>query len=342
MGETRQTPDRWPSRRRVLSLTAAVTALGAAGTLTALSARGAPAPPQVWRGRALGAQASITLHHPDPAAARALIDECLAEIRRLEAIFSLYRADSALSQLNSAGALAHPPPDLLRLLHEARRFGELTDGAFDVTVQPLWDLYAAHFAGDGTRSDGPSDSAVAAARSLVDDRALRLDGQRIAFDRPGMAVTLNGIAQGYITDRVAALLRRAGMAQVLIDLGEIRALGGHPAGRPWRVGVEDPRAAGRHLRRLALSDAALATSAGAGTAFDRQGRFHHLFDPRSGRSSAHHASVTVVAPSATTADALSTAFSALPLDRAVPICASLPDVKAMFLAPDGAVTTVDL
>lgn len=335
-----------PSRRRVLTLTAALATLGTVGAVAPLKGlagnRAADVPPQVWRGLALGAQASITLYHPDPEAGHALIEDCLSEIRRLEAIFSLYRADSALRELNANALLVNPPPDLRRLLSAARRFSDLSGGAFDVTVQPLWELYAAHFAAEDAAPEGPSEAALAVARLLVDYRALRLENRRIAFGRPGMAATLNGIAQGYVTDRVAALLRRAGMDQVLIDLGEIRALGAHPTGRPWRVGVQDPQASEQIFRTLPLRNAALATSAGSGTVFDRNGRFHHLFEPRSGRSAARHASVTVLAPDATTADALSTAFSALPLERAEAICTTLPEVKALFVAPDGAVTTVGL
>ena len=124
-----------------------------------------------------------------------------------------------------------------------------------------------------------------------------------------MAVTLNGIAQGFITDRVAALFRRNGVDDVLLDLGEIRGVGRHPAGRPWRAAIVDPANPDRRLGRIDLTERALATSGGYGTLFDAEGNFSHLIDPRTGRTAPAARSLTVAAPDATTADGLSTAFA---------------------------------
>ena len=122
-----------------------------------------------------------------------------------------------------------------------------------------------------------------------------------------MALTFNGIAQGYITDRVAELLRGEGLHDVLLNLGEIRAL----PGRSWRIGI-----AGAN-QTIGLSDAAIAQSAGRGTAFTTDGRWHHLIDPKTGQSARGLTSVTITAPTATEADALSTAlFVTPPADRA--------------------------
>ena len=221
------------TRRRTLTIAASMAGLGVVPWLAGIGGAAA-GELRRWRGTALGAKATILLNHPDGAAAERLIGACIAEITRLEKVFSLYRGDSALSALNRDGVLADPPPDLVRLMAESRRISELSAGAFDVTVQPLWRLYAAHFSEPGADPKGPPAQAIAQALSLVDYGAVTVDSGRIALARPGMAVTLNGIAQGYITDRVAELLRRAGADRVLIDLGEARGLGRHPSGRPWR------------------------------------------------------------------------------------------------------------
>ena len=127
-----------------------------------------------------------------------------------------------------------------------------------------------------------------------------------------MAVTLNGIAQGYITDRVVGLLRARGMTRVLVDLGEPRALGDHPDGRPWRVGIRRP-GAGRPAMEVDLADLALATSSGAGSPADfAYRRFNHLLDPATGHCADPSRMVTVTAPDATTADALTTALALMP------------------------------
>ena len=287
-------------RRRVLSIAAA-----AAVVPRWVSA----ATPVRWEGAALGTRATIVLHHPDETIAGEAIRQSVAEIERLERIFSLYRNDSALSRLNRNGALTDPPPDLVRLLSEAIAFSRLTNGAFDVTVQPLWELHATHFQTAHADPKGPAPALVAAARQLVDYRAIVIDPHETRLSRAGMGVTLNGIAQGYIADRVADLLRGFGFENALIDMGETVALGPKPNGAPWQVGVADPAHPGKLLRRMELETGAVATSAPSGTVFDRTGRLHHLFDARSGRSANGFASVTVQDRSATRADALSTAIA---------------------------------
>ena len=310
------------SRRRALSVIA-----GAAGLMVAPAGRNGPSEPPIyrWRGAALGAEASLQLAHPDRNAAARAVNRGLEEITRLERIFSLHRPDSELSRLNRDGRLEVASHDLRILLAESRRFGELSDGAFDVTVQPLWQLYATHFAAHPEAALGPHGPQLRAARRLVDYRAIALDGARIRLLRPGMAVTLNGIAQGYITDRVAELLRDAGFASVLVQLGETFA--GHPPsdGRPWRIGISDPFAPDRWIETVDAVDLAIATSSGHATRFDAAGRHHHLFDPSTGQCANRCASVTVLARDAATADALSTTLAILPLSAAADL---LRQVKA--------------
>ena len=322
---------RW-SRRRFLAVAGA-----AAGLSLFPSPRAEAARLHRWQGVAMGAQATILLHHPDGAEARRIIAACVDEIARLERIFSLHRADSALSRLNRAGAMAAPPLDLVRLLGDCAHYSRVTEGAFDATVQPLWALHAAHFSRPGADPSGPDAAARAHARSLVDHRAVAVGAARLSFLRPGMAVTLNGIAQGYVTDRVAGLLRARGIDRVLLDLGEVRALGGHPFGRPWRVGLRDPFLPRRVAAEIELSNRAVATSAPAATRFDASGRHHHLFDPRTGRPASEAAGVSVIAPAATIADALSTAFCVMPEARIRDTVAGLEGVAARITRRTGEV-----
>jgi thiamine biosynthesis lipoprotein len=286
-----------------------------------------------WRGRALGAQARLLLAHPDAAAVRRVVARCLDEVARLERIFSLHLPDSEIATLNRTGRLDAASHDLRILLAEAQRFGALSGGAFDITVQPLWQLYAAHFAANPDDVAGPPVHRIEAARRRVDYRAVATDGSGIGFLRPGMAVTLNGIAQGYITDRVAELLRAAGFASVLVQLGETVAGVPRSEGRPWRVGIPDPFARGRVLETLDAVEVAIATSSGRATRFDAAGRHHHLFDPATGRSADRYASVTVVAARATAADALSTAL-AVASPAAAPHLLREADAAALFVAAD--------
>ena len=308
------------TRRRFLGITAAT---AAAGFMP--SAHGAAPQPVIWRGRAMGADAVITLYHPERDLADALLARCNAMIAGLENQLSLFQPDSALCRLNRAGLLNAAPDALLDILRLASDIHLSTNRAFDVTVQPLWRLYAGHFAQARADPHGPSHADIAAARALVDARAIIIKNRRIDLARPGMAITLNGIAQGYITDQVAHLLGAAGMENVLIDLGEFRALGPHPAGRPWRIGIRDPLHPWRLMDRVAIRQGAVATSGGYGTQFDASGRFHHLFDPANGLPAQHYQSLSVYGPDAARADALSTGLSVLPLEKAKAVLSALGD-----------------
>jgi FAD:protein FMN transferase len=284
------------NRRRFLAISAAALGLTAPGSTAARTVQ-APA----WTGVALGARAAIWLDHPDaPVIAR----RAAAEIARLEGIFSLYRPDSALSVLNATARLAAPPPDLLHCLTLADAVHHASEGAFDPTIQPLWALWADRAANGGR----PTTQALAQTRALGGWEAVRRDTDAVRL-APGMGLTLNGIAQGFIADRVAALLTAEGLTDILIDTGEHRALGQRPGGGDWPVTLAQGG-------EVALRDRALATSAPLGTVFDASGRFGHILDPRSGEPApAQWAAVSMTAPSAALADALSTTACLLP-DRA--------------------------
>lgn len=318
------------NRRRFISITAAAAGLPLIGGAASTSQPRL----RVWSGAALGADATLQIHHPDPAVADRLIAASLREVERLEAILSLYRPDSALVRLNRAGAIDAPPLDLVRILSEARTCAELTGGAFDVTVQPLWDLYARHFADPNAAPEGPSAAAIEQAIARVGEAALEISPSRIGFALPGMSVTLNGIGQGYVTDRIVELLRRNGIEHALVDMGEVRAIGDRPEGGPWRVGLEDPRKPGDVAEPIGLADRAVSTSGGYGTTFDPDRRFNHIIEPSSGHTSWRFLSVSVEAATATEADALSTAFTLLPREAAAAITRAR-GLTTHFVAPDG-------
>lgn len=297
------------SRRRFICIAAAAAGLD---LLPFRPGARAQTPMVTWHGVALGAEAAMQIHHPDRAAAEHLLKISIWEVRRLERIFSLYRDDSTLVALNRSGVLHAPPPELVDLLGESRRHTETTGGAFDPTVQPLWSLYADHFARPDANPDGPPAHAIDTALGKVGFAKMLVSQDRIAFSRRGMALSLNGIAQGYITDRVVALLRANGIDHSLVNMGESRALGARPDEQPWQVGIADPDQPNRIGETISIVDQAVATSGGYGFHFDAQGRFSHLFNPKTGLSPNLYRSVTVIASSATAADALSTAFSNMP------------------------------
>jgi thiamine biosynthesis lipoprotein len=278
----------------------------------------------------------MLIRHRDEAVARKLAGYCVEEVDRLERIFSLYRADSEISRLNRDGLLDRPSHEMRLLLAEARRFGGLSRGAFDVTVQPLWRIYSNHFASNPAAKEGPDRRKVEAGLSLVDYSGIDLDNGRARMARWGMAVTLNGLAQGYITDRIADMLRDAGLTDVLVDLGEIRAL----EGGAWKVRIEDPRNDHDTVNVLPLRSGALATSAGLGSKFDIAGKFHHLLNPRSGACAAGCLSASAIARSATTADALATALAVSSPVVARDLLHAFGGQRAILMLPDGQILDI--
>lgn len=271
-----------PTRRRFLAIAAASLVM----PRTAVAAS--------WRGVALGASVSITLAGVDTITARPVFAAIEVELDRLERVFSLFEPMSALSRLNRDGALVSVPKDLANLLALSDQVHVATQGAFDPTVQPLWQALA----------QGGSKTA---ARALIGWDNVLFDGTSVRFARPGMALTLNGVAQGYITDRITELLRAHGFGDVLVDMGEVRAVGHANDGRAWQAGVAFP--AGQIVHQITLADRALATSAPGGTMLTPEGQ-GHILGP-SGQAPLHEL-VSVSAPTAALADALSTAFCLMP------------------------------
>ncbi len=280
------------TRRRFLTLTAVASTLPFAAHA---------APITQWHGTALGAEAAIYLAHPD---ADAIIARAVAEIDRLESIFSLYRPASALAQLNASGRLDAPPFELLECLALCGRVHTASQGLFDPTIQPLWQLYARKL----TAGALPADSDITALMPQIGWSRVRYDSAAIRL-APGMALTLNGIAQGFIADKVAELLSTEGLTDILINTGELRALGQMPGAAGWPVTLTSGG-------QIALTARALATSSPLGTVLDAQGRVGHILNPVTGRPAAPQwQSVSISAPSAGLADALSTAACLMP-DRA--------------------------
>ena len=326
------------TRRRFITFIAA-----AAGLPLLLKAGGYHAKPVRWDGTALGAPASIQLFHTDEAQARAAIAAGLRELKRLETIFSVYRADSSISKLNREGVLENAPDDFIVMLTRALSLAKISDGVYDPTIQPVWQTYFRHFTESSPDPAGPSSADLAAALALVDWRAVEVDAgnRKVSFARTGMGLTLNSGAQGYITDRVTDVLRAHGFDRMLVDMGEPRALSAKPDGSAWRVGIANPADPSRAIVTLDVVDKCVSTSGGYGTLFDAKGSFTHLIDTRTGRTAPALLGVSVVADSGVVADGLSTAMLMAPAERRQHILRSAGGQKAIYVTPEGVISTVE-
>ena len=252
----------------------------------------------------LGTVMSIRAAHPSAEALQMALQRARQVIAQVEDEMSLFRPSSALSQLNRDGVLRTPPAQLLRVLQLSQRVAQQSQGAFDVTVQPLWQLYAQ------AQKEGrlPSAQEVAHAQRRVGWRHLEVAPSHITLRQPGMGVSLNGIAQGYAADAVKASLKRDGVQHALINTGEWSAIGLADGQRPWTLGIANPRG-GEHpakpwISRVAMQGLSVATSADDQCTFSDDRVHHHIFNPHTGYSPQDMASVTVAAPSCALADAL--------------------------------------
>lgn len=298
-----------PTRRRAITILAAATA----GALVGGPARSST--DYRWSGVAMGADATILFNGIERGTARAAVERVEAEIERLEGALSLFRSDSELCRLNRDRHLPSPSADLKRALRLAVDTAAASGGLFDPTVQALWEAHVDWFAATPD-AGAPPQELIDRARTAVDWRGVRIEADAIHLGE-GQRVTLNGLGQGYVTDRIAELLAGLGLSHVFVDLGEQRAIGPRLDGEAWQVAR-----AGK--APIALRRGALATSEGTGCVLGAGGAAHHLFDPRSGRSAAHWSTLTVHHRSAAVADALSTTFYIASADEMASLLTGFP------------------
>lgn len=317
--------DRGLNRRRMITVMAAFAGLPLLPNIALATSK---LETVTWRGQALGAPAMLVLNHEDRNYAEKLVRRVVAEVDRLENIFSIYRDGSALKELNRAGILVAPPAELIDLLETCRKFHELSEGRFDPSIQPLWMLYAQHFSSEDADPTGPSHQEIQKALDLTGFKGVHFDKNRIAFAQRGAGITLNGIAQGYVTDRIVEMLRQEGITSSLIDMGENRTIGAKEDGQPWRIGLAASENGVEPDMVLDIVDRAVATSSSTGFHFDNAARFSHILDPRNGITAARYNRVSVVANDATTADALSTAFSFMSRESIDELTKKLQGVEA--------------
>jgi FAD:protein FMN transferase len=298
----------------------------------------------------MGTLVSITAIHRSHDLLEEAVGRAFLEMERLVGLLSRYEPSSALSTLNAEGTLRDPPPELRTVVSGALRFHALSRGAFDPTVKPLVDLFRERMLEEGCGPPewnpagavpgidqsraGPvsPDYDLLQARGLVNAREVKLRRRAIRFGREGMGITLDGIAKGYVVDRMAEVLAKQGLADFLVDAGgDIRSAGRREDGQPWRVAVQDPDKREDFPDVLRLLDGAVATSGSYEIYFDRDRTRHHIVSGRTGRSPRKSRSVSVVAPTALAADALATAVFVMGPQAGSALVDSLPHCACLVV-----------
>lgn len=277
----------------------------------------------------MGTFIAITAMHPSKAEADDAIGMALEEMNRVGRMLDRYQSSSAVGTLNHEGYLADLPKEVCDVVGRALYFHKATGGAFDITVKPLVDMYKEHFA---THQTAPPEKEVAKLLELVDASAVRFDGRSIRFAKEGMGITLDGIAKGYIIDQGARVLKASGIKHGLINAGgDIRAIGGKDSRVPWRVAVQNPDKEGPYLDVITMVNGAVATSGNYEVYFDKEKLFHHIVNPRTGRSPLQSTSVSVLASNVMDADALSTSVFVLEPVAGKRLVESMPNTECLIL-----------
>ncbi len=282
----------------------------------------------------MGTAIRVELWSDERSAARAAIDAVMREMHRIDAGMSPYKPASELSRINreAAAGPVQLSGELFTLLARAIEFSQFSGGAFDITYAAVGQLY------DYRRGIRPSDAQIEVARAAIGYHNLILDPQArsVRFARVGMRIDLGGFAKGYAVDRGAAILREHGIAHGIVTAGGDSRIVGDRRGRPWMIGIRDPRREGEVIALLPLEDTAISTSGDYERCFDLDGvRHHHLIDPATGRSPRDVRSVTIVAPDGLTSEALSKTVFVLGAQRGLRLVESLPGVDAVVVDAEG-------
>lgn len=315
------------NRRRFLQILAVA---GVAGGVYRYGFSGAAAGDHLVRqSRSLmGTEINLIVRGPDEDACLAAVRSTFDRIAALSRIFSRHDPTSELAALNRSGALAAISQELDEVLTLATAISQQTGGAFDVTVLPLLRLYE--------ETPKPDQNQLDAALQLVDYRKIERQGQRVRL-APGMELTLDGIAKGYIVDQGIATLHAHGFANVYVEAGgDLMVTGRKPADQPWRIGIQPPRPQPSTEMTViaATSSMAVATSGDYMQAFSDDLRNHHILDPRSGHSPAELASATITAPTVALADGLATAAMVLGPEQALHMLTSFEHCQGLLIGKD--------
>lgn len=284
---------------------------------------------------AMGTFVSMTLLHPSRDQAEKAMGQAFHEINRLTGHLNRFDDGTALAQLNKEGILKDIPPEMADVVGAALHYHRISHGAFDVTVKPLVDLFEEKLGGE--EQVLPTEKEIKKALELVDAYKIHQEGRTILLQKHGMGITLDGIAKGYIVDRISQYLSEQKIENHLINAGgDIRTKGTKAHNRPWTVAIEDPSKKNNYPDIIQMRDGAVATSGNYEIFYDRERMFHHIVDPETGLSPELKNSVSVRAETAMEADALSTSVFVMDPPKGIEFMNALPRCEGLVVARDGA------
>jgi thiamine biosynthesis lipoprotein len=282
----------------------------------------------------MGTAVSVELWADDDKAAQAAIEAVMQEMTRIDQTMSPFIATSDLALINRE-ATRHPvkiTAEMMHLLKTSIHYSQLSHGAFDISFASVGYMY------DYRNHIKPTDAQIASHLNAIDYRSIKLDekASTVQFMKPGMRIDLGGIAKGYAVDQGADILRAHGIKNAIVTAGGDSRILGDRRGRPWIVGIKDPRAENKSAVALPLADTAISTSGDYERYFmDGDRRVHHIINPKTGKSATGVRSVSVMAPHGIDTDALTKPLFILGVERGMEIIDKIPGVDAIVIDDRG-------
>lgn len=298
--------------------------------ITLVSANNAMANWQQHAYSTMGTNILIEVYHADANIRQQAIDKVVFELERINQSMSTYIATSDISQLN-ATAFASPQvvsDEIFKLLELSAQVSKLSDGAFDITYASVGYLY------NFPNRVKPNEQEIDELLSAIDYRHVKLNKQThsVQFLHPNVKIDLGGIAKGYAVDQSIKILKTLGIEHALVTAGGDTRLLGDKDGKPWIVGIRDPRNKGKQAVVLPLADSAMSTSGDYERYFEQDGkRFHHIISPKTGKSANTVQSVSIIGPESVYNDALSTAVFVMGLEQGLGFINALPNFEAVVM-----------
>ena len=292
-----------------------------------------------WVGDArplMGTEVSVYLWHEDEAEGLRLAEAVFTEAVRIDELMSTYKESSRISAVNrdAASTAVIAGAELASLVQRALDISVLTRGAFDITYESVGQHY------DFRDRRRPDDATIAAERKLIDFRLVEVDrvASSVRFLKQGVRINLGGIAKGYVVERGVDILRRNGIEHAIVTAGGDSRLLGDRRGRPFMIGIRDPRQDGEVAIRVPLEEEAISTSGDYERYFEEDGvRYHHIIQPSTGEPAGGVHSATVFGPDAVMTDALSTSVFVMGVDLGLRLIAGLPDYESIVIDAEGRV-----
>lgn len=281
---------------------------------------------------AMGTLVTMTVIHSSRDEAENAVGLAFNEVDRLCALMTRYGNQSPICELNTENCLEQPAPEIREVIGRSLHFHRDTNGAFDITVAPLVNLFQERFAAGKQPTEADTDAIL----DLIGSERLRFANSSIYLPIKGMGITLDGVGPGFIADRAAQVLAQNGIVNHLVDGGgEIRVGGAAANGEAWTVAIQDPAKKKAYPDVINLREGAVSTSGNYEIYYDREKVFHHIVNGKTGRSPQLPTSVTVMAPTAMDADILSTAVFVLEPETGMRYINSRPGYECFVVDRQG-------